>query len=289
MTCLLCQQRKLTLLAKKLRDSNHHRVVKCRHCGLIQLTPLPSTKAINQYYNDQRFSIKSVRAKELKQKVELSIDDTKRRVDFVSSLIKPKSRVLDYGFGYGFFLEKMRKMGYLMSGLELSPLRLKTAEKITKVPLFSNPNQLGSGGFDCLTLFHVLEHSNQPVDLLKSLKKLLSQNGQLVIEVPNVDDHLLAINRAYCDFYWKVAHLLYFNEKSLKKCLSKAGYKIKKISYAQRWNIMNLMYWMTKNQPQPKPDIIRSIKKPVLSRLDHVYKDNLINQKKSDTILIVAE
>jgi len=45
--------------------------------------------------------------------------------------------------------------------------------------------------FDVITLFHVLEHFDDPRAVLKQLKSMLAKGGIIVIEVPNADDALL--------------------------------------------------------------------------------------------------
>ena len=41
------------------------------------------------------------------------------------------------------------------------------------------------GKFDVITCIHVLEHINHPVEYLKKMKKLLTADGAMVLEVPN--------------------------------------------------------------------------------------------------------
>jgi len=61
--------------------------------------------------------------------------------------------------------------------------------KVLDVNLYKNNNDLLI--FDCATLFHVLEHINNPISFLKAIKKHLSSDGKLIIEVPNAEDMLL--------------------------------------------------------------------------------------------------
>ena len=56
------------------------------------------------------------------------------------------------------------------------------------------------GKYDVIVMFQVLEHIPEPVLFLKNVGRLLKKTGKLIIEVPNLDDHLLNLNEEYFNF-----------------------------------------------------------------------------------------
>lgn len=287
--CAICKKKSLKIISKKVRDSAHHRVVKCDHCGLMQLSPMPSDTDNKNFY-DHNLQTKNINApsnlKTIKQK---SVNDTKRRADMVSKYLRKSNTILDVGSGYGFFLQEMIDRGYDATGIELSKEIRKASAKITKAKVLNLnliKNHKNLSRFDCITLFHVLEHVNNPILFLKSLKEhLRNSNSKLIIEVPNSNDLLLNTCQKYRNFYWQRAHLFYFNTKTLKKIVQKSGFSVINTLYIQRYGIKNLINWLTLGRPQ--------IEKPIFQIdntykwLEEYYKNYLSNIGRSDTLILV--
>lgn len=222
-SCLLCNSEQLRFITRTLRDTQSNSVYQCKKCGLYQLQPIPSDDEIFSFYHSLRHSIPKTEKGELRWKELVSLNDTKRRAYFVSQL-KERGYLLDYGFGYGFFLKEMVERGYLVTGVELSQIRINSAkDKLPNIPLHNSLENIQDNSQDIITLFHVLEHVTNPVGLLKRLAKKLKKEGLIIVEVPNVEDRLMQWNKPYYDFYWKKAHLSYFSSNTLKKCLEQAG------------------------------------------------------------------
>jgi SAM-dependent methyltransferase len=97
--------------------------------------------------------------------------------------------VLDVGCGAGAFLDQARKAGLQTFGLELNPSAAEKARAkghvifdrlLPEVPADACP-----GGFDLITLFQVLEHVPNPVDILKQASARLKPGGYISIAVPS--------------------------------------------------------------------------------------------------------
>lgn len=105
------------------------------------------------------------------------------------SKIHRRGRLLDVGCGTGEFLHEMQKAGWAVRGVE----RDATASQFAREHLQLN---VITGGvevleqlhekFEVITLWHVLEHLYQPKEALQKLKLMLSDEGVLIIAVPNV-------------------------------------------------------------------------------------------------------
>lgn len=289
MNCVICKGKHFKVVSDRVRDSIKHKVVKCQSCGLLQLSPMPSIDEDKEFY-DQNLQAKNIKEPtNLKVIEENFLPDTKRRANLVSKYVPKDHALLDVGSGYGFFLQEMQNREYNVTGIEISKERRKISSKVTNVKVLDinlYENDTGLPTFDCITLFHVLEHINNPVYFLKIIKKHLNKNGKLIIEVPNADDLLLDACREYRDFFWQRAYLLYFDGKTLKKTVQKAGFSIVDISYIQRYGIENFMNWFIMGKPQLKKPAFQT--NGTYKWLEDYYKKYLCKIGRPDTLMLIA-
>jgi 2-polyprenyl-3-methyl-5-hydroxy-6-metoxy-1,4-benzoquinol methylase len=77
--------------------------------------------------------------------------------------------------------------------------------------------------YDLIILRHVLEHAHHPVELVKFLSSLLTPNGILYIEVPNLKSGCAKIFGKYWKGYYVPRHIFHFTKQSLNEVIQLAG------------------------------------------------------------------
>ncbi|WP_289686459.1 class I SAM-dependent methyltransferase [Helicobacter rodentium] len=109
----------------------------------------------------------------------------------------------------------------------------------------------GQNKYDVITAFHVIEHLQDPIEILQQLASLLKENGKMIIEVPNANDALLTIyhNKAFQEFTYWSPHLYLYNTHTLRKLGEKAGLKVEFVKGIQRYPLSNTLYWLAKGKP----------------------------------------
>ncbi len=110
-----------------------------------------------------------------------------RLARFVEGILKGR-RMLDVGCGPGTGLKAFRDRGWDVTGLEPDPSRARVGRERHGLNILESTIEDyrgGEGGFDLITLIHVLEHFHSPVDFLSQVVRHLSDEGYLYIEVPN--------------------------------------------------------------------------------------------------------
>lgn len=287
--CLICKKKKFLLKSKIVRDSKKHQILICKNCGHHQIYPIPTLLQEKFFYDDNKQE-KNLHVnpsiREIKKKYE---SDTTRRIEFVSKIIKKNNKILEVGSGYGLFLEGMKNIGYDITGIEISKEKRRISKKITQVEVLDVNivnEKLNLPKVDVIVLFHVLEHIIEPVTFLKNLKKLLKTNGKIIVEVPNLADHQLKINKKYQEFYWQRAHIHYFKPKIFQKVFEDSGFNVK-IKGVQRYSIENFINWKITGKPQ--------LDNPTFSLsqeyewIDSCYKKELIKSLHCDTIIAIAK
>lgn len=215
--------------------------------------------------------------------------DTASRLAFIRERLLRGKSLLDIGCGYGFFVGEAERAGYRAAGLERSKERRALASRVTQAPIFDiDLFRAGSklGRYDLVTAFHVLEHVTRPIRFLARIREHLAKGGRLIIEVPNLDDHMIEASPAYRSFTWQRAHVSYFSPASLRRVLEAAGYKKIEVVGVQRYGLANMMNWMVTGKPQIEAPDFRT--RGSLGWLEMCYKRRLEKGLKSDALLAVA-
>jgi 2-polyprenyl-3-methyl-5-hydroxy-6-metoxy-1,4-benzoquinol methylase len=284
--CIICGCHEFVYIKDKLRDSDTHKVVKCSNCGQVQLDPVPSI------YDDKEFYDKDMQVKSIFKDIDIdtmkkkSIKDIKRRFTTFKEIANKEDNILEVGCGYGFYVQYTKNKGYNIEGIEVSESRYNYGVnelgcKIYKLNLLNEdiPNNLYDK-YDIVFLFQVLEHISIPELFLKNIKKMLKKDGKLIVEVPNLDDHMLERSKEYNDFYFQRAHINYFDKFTVTNILEKSNFIVDRIDGVQRYDLNNALNWINKGKPQLEDDNLNSIE-----WIEEIYENKLIEHLKCDTLL----
>ncbi len=112
----------------------------------------------------------------------------RRRLARLRPLLRPGARLLDVGAGRGRFVLAARAAGYDASGIEPSRRGAQAAEAIG-VPVRTvaiESAEVAPGMLDAVTLWHVLEHLDDPGAALARIATWLRPGGVLLVGVPNL-------------------------------------------------------------------------------------------------------
>ena len=275
--CYLCGCKEFEHVKGIVRDNPELKILKCKKCSLISLD---STAHIDEnFYKDGKMRY-IVFCPDLW--VKNAYPDDLRRYEFLKNKIKDKVLV-DFGCGAGGFLNLSQNICKSVYGVELEE-RLRLYHNERGIKTYSLISEVEEEA-DYITLFHVLEHLQDPVGLLAGLKdSLKDKKSEIIIEVPNGDDALITLykSEAFSKYTWWSCHLYTFNRKSLKKLVKKAGYKVNYIKNVQRYGIFNHLYWIFKGLPGGHLKY-EHIKLPLLEWL---YEKFLDFTGKTDTLMI---
>lgn len=173
--CILCDSRSLDVIDP---DCN---IVRCASCGYVFDNPRPVLDELIKFYS--RPSQYDAWLDELEVRDQM----WKRRLKLVLPFRKNGS-LLDVGAGIGQFLSLARGHFEEVQGTEVSTTAIEVAKQKYGLELFRGTLEgIARRGetFDNISLFHVLEHVPDPKSLLRICHSLLSDQGVLIIAVPN--------------------------------------------------------------------------------------------------------
>lgn len=235
--CYLCKSKNVIKIKHGVRDDKNIEVFKCQNCGLEFLSEFKTT--LNDFYTNGELHNPA----DFQNWINRTRIDDIRRAKYLLNVIKNKN-VLDFGCGSGEFIRLTKPYSNKIMGCEIDKSLTKYYEE-TGIDVKNSLSQIPEK-FDVITMFHVLEHLENPIEILEQLKQKLNKNGKIIIEVPNSNDALLTLYKSE-DFknftYWS-CHLFCFNEKSLRNLIKKCGLKCRKIKYIQRYPYTNHIGWV---------------------------------------------
>jgi SAM-dependent methyltransferase len=211
------------VLGDRDRDAHPLRTTICRRCGLVWSNPRPGEEEVRRYYSTgYRLDYKGYSTPSMRH-VARSGRGALDRYRALAPHVARGSRVLDAGAGGGEVVYVLRKFGFDASGLEPDEQYARHAREALGVPVatgFVQDAEFPPGSFDAVTMYHALEHVEDPSAILSRLRGWIAERGVLFIEVPNVE--AVCISPAH---RFHFAHFYNFNRDALEALGRKAGFE----------------------------------------------------------------
>ena len=168
-----------------------------------------------------------------------------------------ESTIIDIGCASGGILKKLKERGYIaLTGIDPSKKCVDDVKNNginCKQGSIFEANKLIEQKFDCVILSHVIEHIYDLKRAFTVCSKLLNDNGQLYVEVPNA--------ASYADYYvvpfyyFDCEHINHFDETSLINMgeatgFSKkhTGHKIVQVSENQQYPALFVVFEKSDNK-----------------------------------------
>jgi 2-polyprenyl-3-methyl-5-hydroxy-6-metoxy-1,4-benzoquinol methylase len=201
-------------------------IVSCKACNFKFANPRPSDSEIGRYYKSEDYVSHSDTKKGLINRLYHMVRTRtlKQKLGLISSYVS-RGTILDYGCGTGMFLKTCADAGWKSYGFEPDPDARKL---VTDKGLVAADSKAALSGnkFDIITLWHVLEHVTDLDSTLQFFSKTISDNGRLIIAVPN---YTSADAKHYKEFwagYDVPRHIYHFEIKTLEKLLGQHGFSL---------------------------------------------------------------
>ncbi|MFN9450154.1 MAG: class I SAM-dependent methyltransferase [Rubrivivax sp.] len=217
-------------------------VVECCGCGLGRADPLPTDAELAAWY-----------ARKYRQDYKASVTPKLTHVLRAGRQARDRwqwahaqqpgfrpERSIDIGASSGEFVYLMQRQGVDAVGLEPHEGYSEHARRALGVRVLTGVLQqrlaeLPAHHYDLVSMFHVLEHLTNPVASLRALSQLLSPQGFLLIEVPDV-----ARLSSPKNTFFK-AHTFYFSAHSLGATVRAAGLEQVAFNEGRNGNLLVLL------------------------------------------------
>ena len=138
----------------------------------------------------------------------------------------PGGRLLDVGAALGTFLAVAGER-FEATGVEPDPATVAQARARGLAVIAGTLDQVGRppGGYDALTMYHLIEHLDSPRAGLITARELVSRHGVLMIETPTVDSALFRLAPGR----WRQLipdHYHFFSRATLTRLLAQTGWSV---------------------------------------------------------------
>lgn len=214
----------------------HYPIVKCRGCGFVT-TLKPDKEYINSKYQEVKDP-------------DYLLEEENRRIPFRKILERlgkqggGPGKLLDIGAFCGLLLDEARSRGFDAVGVEPSKWAVEQARERYNVQIandtFPTIRDIGSD-FMYVTLIDLIEHVPDPVSVLTSVREHMTDDGIIAIVTPDFGSPARII---FGERWWhiRIAHLHYFDARSLTALLQRTGFRvIKQKGYIWHFSVSYLV------------------------------------------------
>lgn len=158
-------------------------------------------------------------------------------VDVINLVKHTGVRVLDIGCGSGSVARQLTSNGNIVDGITISQSELAEASKVLRNGYIFNleeglPSEIPADEYDYIICSHVLEHIAYPEKLLADIKRVLKNEGNFIVALPNVFYYKYRWQLLKGEFkvadagIWDYTHLRWYSFNSAKQMLLKSGFAI---------------------------------------------------------------
>ncbi len=253
MLCILCGNDDFRLISKRLRNNIPKKVISCTSCSLTFIKNFDADLVDYDKNYREKYSPVLGKVMHAEEFYDFSKGIYSNRIKRIKSLLRPSHDILEIGCATGYFLDLIREQVSTCTGIELDKKYAKFAREKLNLNIYDKPIEKIKfrKKFDTIFLFQVLEHIPNPIEFLKSCKKILKKNGRIYIEVPNLDDALYSVyqNPKFKEFYFRAPHLYYYNKKTLSMLMKKGGF-VGQCNTIQEYSVFNHIHWIQTGMPQ---------------------------------------
>ena len=151
------------------------------------------------------------------------------RLELVSALSPPPGRLVDVGAGRGRFVAAAREAGYRSAGIEPSDRGVTAGLEHYGVLLQQTSieqAEVEPASVDVVTLWHVLEHVEDPRGALEAIAGWLRPGGGLVLGVPNLASWQARIGGTRWFHLDLPRHRTHFTPAGLEAILAATGFEV---------------------------------------------------------------
>ena len=212
-------------LADKFRASSDELLtqplVRCRQCSLLFVNPrVPSGAMLDGYAS----GADPVYVSQMPSRVRTFA----RTLTHIDRLRPAKGRLLDVGTAAGAFLKAASDDGWDAIGIEPNKWLAEwgRAEYGVTICVGSiDEVALTPASFDVVTLWDVIEHTPDPMHVLRRARQLLVPGGLLIVNYPDIGSWIARVMGRSWPFLSSV-HLYYFTRSTMRAALEGTGFDV---------------------------------------------------------------
>ena len=231
--CKSCAIKKRFACVDEFATGETFDIFECTACGLAFTQNVPDEKVIDRYYESPTYISHSNTSKGLVNRVyhivrRIMLQKKARKVEKLTGL--KNGRLLDYGAGTGHFARLMETRGWSVTAIEKNGKARELAHKefgFEMLPVEAL-STIKDKGLDVVTMWHVMEHIQEPDSMWDELRRILADNGVAIVALPNSISYDAFKYREHWAAYDVPRHLWHFTPDTIAQWGSKHGFTLEK-------------------------------------------------------------
>ncbi len=216
--CPVCDKDDFLILFSK----EGGRYVKCLNCSMVYLNPVFTDEALKDYYQQNH----SVQAQIVENSDPFYENLYNQGLDSIEK-VSSSANILDIGCSSGVFLDQAKKRKWETHGIELNIQEFDMAQKkghgVCNALL---ENLKFDIKFNAITLWDVFEHIKDGEFYLNMMKKQLSENGVIFLQIPSSDSLAARILQKKCNMFDGLEHVNLYGVDTIKRLANKCGLNV---------------------------------------------------------------
>lgn len=214
--------------------SRDYSVMQCRRCRFLFRNPTYTAAGLDRAY--KRGYAKFLTGDYSGERRKL-YDYIYNQIDFAARTAHfTRRRLLDFGCGFGLFLDFMRSKGWDPHGLDFAPDCIELGRKsfgLENIRAGNLDEKTFDGDFDAVSLISVAAHLTEPMDIFKRVHRILRPGGILLIWTVNANSYT---HRRFLENWYgfTLNHVIFFDPASITHALAQAGFAKVEFGYDDR-------------------------------------------------------
>lgn len=261
------------------------RVLECVACGVQRLDPFPDDPLCA--YLDGSYRKAYDGAADIASYYEAHDHEQATKLSIVGVHALRGKVVADIGCGAGAFLDVIKGVATRLIAVEpMQSFHAYLNEKSSSVyPTTKELAAAERGQVDIAVSFAVIEHVADPRKFLGEIREALGKGGEVHLTTPNRAEILMRLCRTtFTPFFYRTAHLWYFDASSLTNLARLAGFRVKTMTSLHVYDLSNFALWLRDGRPTGVGQVTEF--GPVL---DAAWREHLIQTGMGDHLYAVLE
>lgn len=212
-------------------------LVKCRHCGVVREQPRPPKSEIDGFYSNEASWTASTDAEGNPRSY---VDEIEARMPLYTRLArriearKPGGKLLDVGCGDGLLQRAFDASRWDVIGVEPTRFIAEFGKNNLDSNIFVGRFEdfdAPDADFDVIVMKYVLDHAEDPREMLDKSRRLLKDDGLLVIaDLINIDSFCARVFQEGFRLIHPL-HFTYFSPRTVRLHLAHSGFRVQDIEF----------------------------------------------------------
>jgi len=236
-SCPLCDSKDISLFIQTndfFLTREPYSIFRCSTCGFTFTQDHPDESQAGNYYASEEYlshNDSSGGSTAILYRLVRRIMLRRKRNIAEKACGITRGKILDIGSGTGHFLAEMKRSGWETIGVEIDEKTRQYSVSSYGLDII-DPGLIKfipSSSCDCITLWHTLEHFQDPFLYAEEIHRILRPEGTCIIALPNCSSYDAAFYRKFWAAWDVPRHLWHFSRSTMGFFADRTGFMVRSV------------------------------------------------------------